>query len=67
MSQLTPRMLEVGRLVAAGQTDKQIATKLAISVQRVAQLVDAIGERLKLDPQLDIRIQIAKHFTARAA
>lgn len=65
---LTTRQMSVAVLLSQGYTDKQIAATLTISVQRVAQLVAEIAQRMEgLDRDRDTRIQIATRFFRPAA
>lgn len=64
---LTTRQDQVASLIATGHTDRQIAVTLAISVQRVGQIVDEIAVRLHVDPALDARLQIAARVARASA
>ena len=48
ISELTPRELDVLRLVASGEPNKQIATKLAISERTARTHVSRILRKLRL-------------------
>lgn len=63
---LTVRQMSVAVLLSQGYPDKQIAGKLDISVQRVAQIVGEIRARLQLSTELDARLLIATRFSQAA-
>lgn len=56
---LPQRQAEVAHLVGHGDTNKQIAAKLHISVRRISRIIDTIGQRWRLDITKDLRVQIA--------
>lgn len=64
---LTARQAAVALLVAQGYTDKQIAATLAIAEGTVKSHVHRIGEALEVDPQRNLRVQIATRLTSLAA
>ncbi len=59
MAPLTEQQLRVATLVAEGYTDRQIATQLRVTPQRVGQMVRSIARRLDVDDERDVRVQIA--------
>lgn len=63
---LSDREHDVARLVASGFTDKQICADLNLSQQRVSQIMQRIVSLWRLDPQRNIRVQIATRFSAAA-
>lgn len=60
MSVLTPRELEVARLIAAGQTNKGIATELNISIHTVQFHRSNVMSKLKLKNTADLVAFILK-------
>lgn len=64
---LTARQLEVARLVAEGMRDSEIATRLGRSTRTVNAHVQRIAFVWRLDPQRDIRVQIAQRVGKIAA
>lgn len=46
MSRLSPRQIEIGRLVAEDLADKEIAQILRISVRTVQEHLDRIGAKI---------------------
>lgn len=57
---LTPRQLEIAKLIAFGYTDKQIAKKLCITPKTVNSHVqkDGIYNRLCCDTNKNLRVQV---------
>lgn len=64
---LTPQQARVAMMVANGNTDKQIASALAIHVQTVRFHIRRIAARWNLDPKRVTRIQIAQRVPKTAA
>lgn len=58
-SKLTPRQTEIGRLVAVGDTNKEIASKLRISENTVENHLSEIFSRLGIRARSQLAVQIA--------
>ena len=56
---LTPRQLELARLIAQGKTDKQIIAEARISWRGLRKHIAEMGKRLACDRARSIRVQIA--------
>lgn len=59
---LTERQFQVVELVARGLASKEIAQELGISPHTVKNHITLISEKLGLDPNRDLRVQMAKLF-----
>jgi DNA-binding NarL/FixJ family response regulator len=64
---LTPRQLEVARLIADCLTVKQIAATLHVTRQSIEDHVEAIVVAWQLDTGRDVAIQIALRYKQRHA
>ncbi|NJN10559.1 MAG: response regulator transcription factor [Richelia sp. RM2_1_2] len=62
LAQLTPRELDVARLVAIGATNQEIATKLFISESTVKTHINSIFNRLSLKNRSQLAICINSGF-----
>lgn len=60
IKKLTPRQLEIAKLIAFGYTDKQIAKKLCISLRTVSAHLheDGIYNRFLCDTNKNLRVQV---------
>lgn len=67
MTPLSPREIEVARLVADAWTNKQIATKVNVSERRARALVSSVARKLGADTGRDDRVQVAKLWMAQQA
>lgn len=56
--QLTPRQVEVARLVAAGKSAKRIADELGITIDTVNEHIQAAADRLPGDGSPKIKLVI---------
>lgn len=63
---LTARQLEIGRLVADGWTDAQIAERIGIHVQSVRYHIWRIVSKWDLDGEKNVRVLIAQRITSAA-
>lgn len=59
---LTPHQWRGARMVADGDTDKEIAAKLGIDLDSVDGLLARIAKRWGLDPLKNRRAQITRRF-----
>lgn len=59
---LTPHQWRGAKLVADGDTDKDISTKLHISLDGVDALLARVAERWELDPLKNRRAQITRRL-----
>jgi len=64
---LSPRQRIIATLVATGLSDKQIAARLGIHEGTVGHHVGQIARVWKLDPTLNVRIQITHRIIDTAA
>jgi DNA-binding CsgD family transcriptional regulator len=64
LSELTPRELEVARLVASGATNSAIAARLVISDSTVKVHVRHILEKLNAQTRTEVAAIVARHETA---
>jgi DNA-binding NarL/FixJ family response regulator len=64
---LTHRQAQVARYVAIGFSDKRIAEALGIHKETVGYHVGQIVKAWKLDPSLNIRVQITHRYLNAAA
>lgn len=64
---LTPQQARVAIMVAAGDTDKEIAEHLDIHVQTVRFHIRRIALAWQLDPKKVTRVQIAQRVPKKAA
>lgn len=67
LAQLTPRELDVARLVAIGATNQEIATKLFISESTVKTHINSIFNRLNLKNRSQLAICINSGFQEKSA
>ncbi len=58
---LTPRQLEVARLVGQAMTNKEIASRLALSERTVEGHVEQICNRLGFNSRVQIGLWIVRH------
>lgn len=61
---LTPRELSVASMVARGMSCKGIAYELGIGERRVRVLTTSIAYKIKADPGLDERVQVANWWNS---
>jgi len=59
---LTPKQIEIAKLVALGYRNRDIAQALGISEANVSSQVQRIAFKLRIDPTRNYRIQIAQFF-----
>lgn len=59
---LTPQQHRAAQLVAAAETDKEIARALCISPSGVGKILDRISKTWKLDPSKNRRAQITRRI-----
>lgn len=60
MTDLSPRQLEIARLVAEGLTDQEIANLVQATVRTVQTHLDRIVKRLGLDAKRNRRVLITR-------
>ena len=61
---LSPRQRSVAHLIAQAYTDKQIAGELGIAPKTVKHMVGTIADKLALDRNRNLRVQIANKLRA---
>ena len=61
--QLTPRERELVSLVAAGASNKDIATRLAISIKTVKTHLTSVFKKLGLSTRLELAVAVGRSAT----
>jgi non-specific serine/threonine protein kinase len=62
---LTPRQLEVARLIAEGMSNKEIAARITRSERTVEGHVEQICNRLGFNSRVQIAAWVVRHDAAR--
>lgn len=60
---ISPRKMQIARMVHASATNKQIAAALGMSVRRVEEHLDDLARLWHLDRAKNLRVQVALRFS----